>query len=59
MIGRLLPIAILALLLSGCGQKGPLYLPAEPETAPAAVGTDTPADNRQDENAPFEPTDAE
>ncbi|WGL15146.1 lipoprotein [Microbulbifer bruguierae] len=42
------PIAALALLialigqLSGCGQKGPLYLPqdpAQPGSAPAAPGT--------------------
>ncbi|HIG42083.1 MAG TPA: hypothetical protein EYQ14_16315 [Gammaproteobacteria bacterium] len=37
---RLLPITILLLLLlTGCGQKGPLYLPAEePPQAPPESG---------------------
>ena len=57
-MSRLLPIPTLprrvsaglllaALCLSGCGQKGPLYLPdEEPATAPAETET-TPA-NSQD-----------
>lgn len=35
---RLLPLALVA-LLAGCGQKGPLYLPAAPAPA-AAPATD-------------------
>ncbi|MCK9510929.1 MAG: lipoprotein [Pigmentiphaga sp.] len=33
-LGRIVAALLLGLLLSACGQKGPLYLPAEP--APAA-----------------------
>lgn len=31
-----LVIALTALLLAGCGQKGPLHLPAEAEQVPTA-----------------------
>ncbi len=35
---RALPIiALVALLLAGCGQKGPLYLPADRQADSAAV----------------------
>jgi predicted small lipoprotein YifL len=30
-------LLVLALVMSGCGQKGPLYLPPEPEQAPEQV----------------------
>lgn len=29
-MGKLLPFVVLSLLVTGCGQKGPLYLPNEP-----------------------------
>jgi predicted small lipoprotein YifL len=41
-------IAILAVLisaLSGCGQKGPLYLPAKPAPVPASTPAPAPADD--------------
>lgn len=42
--GRALPLAALAVLLSACGQKGPLYLPPAATTAaPAATAPITPA----------------
>lgn len=36
-------IALSALLLAACGQKGPLYLPEEAETAPPAESGTAPA----------------
>lgn len=51
--GRL-PIALLTacVLLAGCGQKGPLFIPPEPPAPPADVDThhvDTaPVDNNDD-----------
>lgn len=43
-------IALSALLLAACGQKGPLYLPEEAETTPPAEGGAEPAaDNTQGE----------
>ncbi|WP_084645855.1 LPS translocon maturation chaperone LptM [Marinimicrobium agarilyticum] len=36
-------IALSALLLAACGQKGPLYLPEEAETTPPAEGGTEPA----------------
>lgn len=36
-------IALSALLLAACGQKGPLYLPEEAETAPSAEDSTAPA----------------
>lgn len=34
-----LTIVLTALLLAGCGQKGPLYLPAEADTQHSQTGT--------------------
>jgi diaminopimelate decarboxylase len=42
----LLPSCLAALAIAGCGNKGPLYLPARPApatTAPAPAGTVAPA----------------
>lgn len=36
---RLLPLVALV-LLAGCGQKGPLYLPAAPAPVPATGGVE-------------------
>ncbi|TBW58211.1 hypothetical protein EZI54_05005 [Marinobacter halodurans] len=50
---RLLAITSLILLLSGCGQKGPLYLPQAPQ-APQAAPADTadaPAPSKDDKDA--------
>ncbi|MBA4256257.1 MAG: hypothetical protein C0445_10320 [Polaromonas sp.] len=35
-------MALCACLLMGCGQKGPLYLPAPPQGAPAAAAPNGP-----------------
>lgn len=45
MTGRLIAAVSLVLLLAGCGQKGPLYLPA-PEP-PTAVESNAAQDNDQ------------
>mgnify|MGYP001817505674 FL=1 len=37
--------AILLMMLSACGQRGPLFLPEDPETKPAAA--EQPADDAQ------------
>jgi predicted small lipoprotein YifL len=40
-------LALLAVLLAGCGLKGPLYIPppeTEPEATAAPAGADQPAD---------------
>lgn len=47
---RLLAITSLILLLSGCGQKGPLYLPQEPQAAPANTAA-SPAPSKDDKDA--------
>jgi predicted small lipoprotein YifL len=44
--GRLLPAVAIALILAGCGQKGPLYLPdkgGQVVTSPAAAPASPPA----------------
>jgi predicted small lipoprotein YifL len=53
--GRLLAATGLLLLLSGCGQTGPLYLPP-PESAPAKPATSTP---QATEPTPVAPAPAE
>jgi predicted small lipoprotein YifL len=43
------PAIAAAILLAGCGQKGPLYLPAKPApvtTAPAIPPADSKPDNK-------------
>lgn len=45
MTGRLIAAVSLVLMLAGCGQKGPLYLPA-PEP-PTAVESNAAQDNDQ------------
>tara|TARA_R110002049_G_scaffold54869_29_gene152478 strand:- start:1912 stop:2124 length:213 start_codon:yes stop_codon:yes gene_type:complete len=59
MISRLLPaplqyfaaILIALLLLAGCGQSGPLYLPGNPSEvqAPSSSGTPAPPSERREE----------
>ncbi|WP_242458008.1 lipoprotein [Halomonas sp. YLGW01] len=52
---RALPtLALAALLLAGCGQKGPLYLPADRATNDAAV---SPGGETRDDAAPDAPED--
>lgn len=53
---RILLIALLAVALGGCGQKGPLYLPgqapakqAQPAQSPDQAPADTPADDDPDQ----------
>ena len=41
-------IVLASLLLTACGQKGPLYLPAEPEQAPAAESVNSEQNGEQD-----------
>lgn len=53
----LLPACLCAAVLAGCGQKGPLYMPAKPPAAPAAGVTPAPADT-VDAPAASAPTDA-
>jgi predicted small lipoprotein YifL len=54
------------ILLSGCGQSGPLYLPGDPSTIAAPpeeavppAGTGTGEDTSLEEQESSEPTDAE
>lgn len=49
MTGRFIAAVSLALLLAGCGQKGPLYHPApEPPTAvDGSAGQDDQSENEQ------------
>ena len=42
-----LTIFLATLLLVGCGQKGPLFLPAEPEQAPVAAQPAEPLEQDQ------------
>lgn len=55
MIARLALLAVALILLAGCGQKGPLYLPGDTEAAerygprPAPEGT---ADDAPDDAGP-------
>jgi predicted small lipoprotein YifL len=44
-------ILLLTLMLSACGQRGPLYLPEEPPAQPAAPATsETPAEADVDDD---------
>ena len=39
---RLFLLLILSALFVGCGQRGPLYLPEDPDETPAAEAAETP-----------------
>lgn len=41
---------ILVMLLSGCGQRGSLYLPEEPQTEPVIQTGGDPAEDGEEEN---------
>jgi len=43
---RIPAILLLAMLLSACGQRGPLYLPDENPQVPAATSSSQPADTQ-------------
>ena len=53
----LLILCLTGLLLSACGQKGPLYLPPEPEVAaqPADGTSPAPVSDSQEEDAETDP----
>jgi predicted small lipoprotein YifL len=40
---RLFLLLILAAVFVGCGQRGPLYLPEDPDATPVAEAEETPA----------------
>jgi predicted small lipoprotein YifL len=57
---RIPAILLLAMLLSACGQRGPLYLPDENPRAPAATTSTAPADTQTTPSASeMDPLEAE
>jgi predicted small lipoprotein YifL len=57
---RLVLLLILSALFAGCGQRGPLYLPEDPDAAtapqdPAAESLSEPAEEDQEEDDAPEP----
>ncbi|MGB8713519.1 MAG: lipoprotein [Onishia taeanensis] len=51
-------IALAALLLAGCGQKGPLYMPADSQGENAAMVSETASDDTNDQTGESTPVDA-
>lgn len=48
----LLPLCLVALFATACGQRGPLYLPAQEPAADAAAAETGEAEDEQDEEEP-------
>ena len=57
-IGQLLALSLLGLIITGCGQKGDLFL-AEPETTESEVQTKEAPDEQDPKDGPIMETEQE